>query len=107
MWQIKTVEVTSKTMENWCNNTNLQEKGEKNQPTNYRGITLTSCLEKLFTSLLGNRLVTFLETQNIINTHQFGFRSNSRTAYSIFVLQQLIHKAFTEREKLYVAFIDY
>ena len=57
-------------MENWCNNTNLQEKGEKNQPTNYRGITLTSCLEKLFTSLLGNRLVTFLETQNIINTHQ-------------------------------------
>ena len=54
-----------------------------------------------------NRLVIFLDKHNIINPNQFAFRSNSRTTDSIFVLQQLIHKAFDRIGKLHVAFIEY
>ena len=84
-----------------------KKKGDQSQPTNYRGITLTSCLGKLFTAILRNSLVIFLDKHNFINPNQFGFRSNSKTTDSIFVLQQLIHKAFDRKEKLHVAFIDY
>ena len=49
----------------------------------------------------------YLDKHNIINPNRFGFRSNSRTTDSIFVLQQLIHKAFDTKEKLHVAFIEF
>ena len=77
---------------------------------NYRGITLTSCLGKLFTSILQNRLNKFIEKHNALNPEQFGFRPNSRITDSlIFVFQQLLHKyKYTKQhKKLYVGFIDY
>ena len=44
-----------------------KKKGDKKWPANYRGITLTSCLGKLFTSILQNRLNKFIEQHNILN----------------------------------------
>jgi len=49
-----------------------KQKGDKKSPANYRGITLTSCLGKLFTSILQNRLNKFIEQHDVLN--QFGFR---------------------------------
>ena len=34
----------------------VYKKGDSSDPTNYRGITLTSCFSKLFTSLINERL---------------------------------------------------
>ena len=34
----------------------FKNKGESTNPDNYRGITLLSCLGKLFTSVLNNRI---------------------------------------------------
>ena len=42
-----------------------KKKGDKKCPANYRGITLTSCLGTLFTSILQNRLNKFIEQHNI------------------------------------------
>ena len=84
-----------------------KRKGDKRSPANYRGITLTSCLGKLFTSILQSRLNKFIEQHNILNPEQFGFRSNSRTTDSLFILQQLINKYTKQHKKLYVGFIDY
>ena len=68
---------------------------------------MTSCLGKLFTSILQSRLNTFIEQHNILNPEQFGFRPNSRTTDSLFILQQLINKYKKQHKKLYVGFIDY
>ncbi len=51
-----------------------RNKGEKNDPKNYRPITILSCLGKLFTSIINNRLCSFLETFLLLNENQFGFR---------------------------------
>ena len=48
-----------------------KRKGDKRSPANYRGITLTSCLGKLFTSILQSRLNKFIEQHNILNPEQF------------------------------------
>ena len=68
---------------------------------------MTSCLDKLFTSILQSRLNKYIQIHNILNPKQFGFRPNARTTDSLFMLQQLLHKCTKQHEKLYVGFIDY
>ena len=84
-----------------------KRKGDKKCPANYRAINLTSCLGKLFTPILQNRLNKFIEQHNILNPEQFGFRPNARTTISLFILRQLFHKYTKHPKKLYVGFIDY
>ena len=43
-------------------------------PKNYRPVALTSHLIKLFEKLLRNKIVTFLEQNNLMNNNQHGFR---------------------------------
>ena len=41
-----------------------KKKGNPSDPNNYRGITLLSCLGKLFTAVLNERLTSYLEDNN-------------------------------------------
>ena len=68
---------------------------------------MTDCLGKLFTSILQSRLNKFIEQHNILNPEQFGFRPNSQTTDSLFILQQLLYKYTRQHKKLCVGFIDY
>ena len=43
-------------------------------PKNYRPVALTSHLIKLFEKLLRNKIVKFLEDNNLMNNYQHGFR---------------------------------
>ena len=38
----------------------VHKKGDKSDVTNYRGITLVSCISKLFTAVLNKRIAVFL-----------------------------------------------
>jgi hypothetical protein len=44
----------------------IYKKGEMEDPANYRGITISSCLGKLFATVVNNRLQKFLH-DNIIS----------------------------------------
>ncbi len=68
----------------------LFKGGNPFDPSDYRGISLTSCLGKLFCSILNSRIVTYLEENNIYTLQQI--RKKSRTSDHIFVLQTLINK---------------
>ena len=48
-------------------------------PNNYRGITLNSCLGKLFFTILYNRLATIFEQEKIYCKEQGGFPKKHRT----------------------------
>ena len=41
-----------------------KKKGSPNDPENYRGITLLSCIGKLFTACINARLCRFLESSD-------------------------------------------
>jgi len=64
-------------------------KGSHTEPNNYRPITILSCLGKLFTSVLNERLVQFNSLQNIINENQAGFRKSYSTLDHVFTLSFL------------------
>ena len=54
----------------------LYKKGDKKDPNNYRGISLASCLCKLFTSLIAERIEKELENKQVLGQEQAGFRKN-------------------------------
>lgn len=84
-----------------------KNKGNPKSPENYRPITILSCLGKLFTSIINNRLNTYIDKHNILESCQAGFRKNHATIDNLFVIKSLIDIAKTSRKKLFCCFIDF
>ena len=76
-------------------------------PGNYRGITVMSCLSKLFNSILNNTLQNYLDTNKITNPCQIGFQPNARTVDQLFILRTLIEKYTCNKSKLFACFVDF
>ncbi len=51
-----------------------KKKGEITDPNNYRGISLLSCVGKIFTSLVTGRIAKYLEHFELLGGEQAGFR---------------------------------
>ena len=84
-----------------------KNKGDIEDVNNYRGITLLSCLGKLFTSILNDRLTMYSITINIINETQAGFRQDYSTLHHIFLLKSVIDLFNWRKKKLFCLFVDY
>ena len=94
----------------WCEGyiTNIHKKGSHFAPENYRSITITSALGKLFNTCLNTRLQTYLEQHNIITPQQIGFEKGSSTIDHLFTFKTIIDKhTQTTSQKLYTCFIDF
>ena len=83
------------------------KKGERLNTDNYRGITILSCLGKLFTRLLNIRLEAWADAENILSEAQYGFRKGRGTADCLFIIQGLVDILFAKGKKLYACFVDY
>ena len=85
----------------------LFNKGNANDANNYRGITLISCLEKIFTSVINNRLLKWSDENNIVTDAQFGFKPGYGTTDAIVSLHSIISIVLSSKKKLYCSFVDY
>lgn len=59
------------------------KKGIKNDIQNFRPISLLSNISKIFEKALHNRIVYFLESNNLLGAEQFGFRKNRSTELAL------------------------
>ena len=94
----------------WCEGiiTAIHKKGSKIMPDNYRGITVSSCLGKVFGSILNKRLILFCDKHNIIDERQSSHRKKCRTTDNIFILRSIFEKyCINENKKLYACFVDF
>ncbi|UYV77547.1 hypothetical protein LAZ67_15001466 [Cordylochernes scorpioides] len=83
------------------------KSGDKDNPSNYRGIALISNFSKLFTTILRSRLNEWVERRNVIPENQAGFRRGRSCVDLIFTLTSLIQLSLRKkRGKLYVFFVD-
>ena len=87
----------------------FKNKGDPRDPSNYRGITILSCLGKLFTSCINTRLTSYSKSCDIrpIGNEQAGFRQGFSTADHIFFLKTLIDLYLFKKKRLYYCFVDY
>ena len=75
-----------------------KNKGEINDPDNYRGITLRSCFGKLFTSILNDRLTTYINLNEMMSEAQAGFRKGYSTTDQIFTLKCIVELFYARAE---------
>ena len=84
-----------------------KNKGSRDDPANYRPITILSCLGKLFTAVLNTRLNDYLEESFLLNENQAGFRKHYSTLDHIFSLHTLIEILKANKQNLFCCFIDF
>ena len=68
---------------------------------------MLSCLGKLFTSIINDRLTHFSNRHDIVKETQAGLRQGYRTLDHIFLLKSIIDLFLWKRKKLFCLFIDY
>ena len=59
----------------WCEGiiTPIFKSGDKTDAGNYRGICVSSCLGKFFSTIINDRLSKFVESSNTLQPSQIGF----------------------------------
>ena len=86
----------------------IHKKGPEDDPENYRGIALISCLAKFFYSILNNRLLQYCIKHEVFSPTQLGFLPGNRTSDAHIILHNLIRKyCHKNKSKLYGCFIDF
>ena len=82
----------------------IYKKGDKSNPSNYRGITLTSTMSKLMTYLLNERLLHWLDYNDLSSQSQFAYKPGYSTIDAVYVLQSAIAQ---NKPITHCAFIDF
>ena len=69
---------------------------------NYRGISLLSCISKLYSAFLNDRISKYLEHNDLLSDEQNGFRANRSCEDHVFTLNSIIRN----NSNVYTTFID-
>ena len=92
----------------WRNSliTPIHKKGDKSNPDNYRAIAVGSCIGKLFSAIVLDRIITFKKTFAPDPPNQMGFTKNAQTIDHILTLKTVAEKYKKNGQKLYCVFVD-
>ena len=75
------------------------KNGDANLLNNYRPISLLPAFSKLLEKVVFNQLITFLNNNDILYKHQYGFRSNHSTLHPITQLIKYITESNDRKTK--------
>ena len=75
-------------------------------PQNYRPISLTRCVCKLYEKMVNKRLVEYLEKNKLLAEIQCGFRRNRSTLDHLVRLDTYIRKGFAQKKEVVDVFFD-
>ena len=64
----------------------LFKKGDVNNPSNYRGISLCDTSSTLYSAIINNRLREWVEQNNITTEYQAGFKRGYSATDNMFTL---------------------
>ena len=75
-------------------------------PLNYRGISLLSCVYKLYSGVLNDRIVNYLEDLGFFVEEQNGFRRKRSCQDHLFCITSVIRNRLYNRKPTFAAFVD-
>ena len=70
--------------------------GDKHEYTNYRPISLLSSFSKLLEKIVSRQIVRFLNANNILYKHQYGFREKHNTSHPVLHFTNKIFNALNQ-----------
>ena len=83
----------------------LYKKGDTDDPSNYRPISLLNSIYKIYMILIRTRLQVVLE--NTLSTTQYGFRTAKSTSHAIYLVRRMQDIAEQQGSNLIMAFLDW
>ena len=84
------------------------KSGSKKNPANYRGISITTSMYKIFSCIINKRLYEWAEATHKIDEAQAGFRQNYSTIDNLFTLQAIIQKYLSKQgRRFYCLYVDF
>ncbi|XP_044766826.1 uncharacterized protein LOC123322842 [Coccinella septempunctata] len=86
--------------------TPIPKGGPTEELSNYRPISVLPAFSKLFELLLKERLVCFLESNNLVHESQHGFRRSKSTVSAMLDVMDTIIEAYNNSEEVELASID-
>jgi len=84
----------------------LHKGGPQEDLGNYRGVSLTSNIGKVFAGIIATRLSKEVEERGLLPECQAGFRKGRSVEDNLFVLGAVIESAKRRRSPLVLAFVD-
>ena len=86
--------------------TPLYKSGASDDPGNYRPISLLSILSKILEKVIATQLTNFLESNNLINCTQHGFRPNLSTITALTKVTNTIYENMDNKKISLLALCD-
>ncbi|NEQ69831.1 MAG: hypothetical protein F6K21_30935 [Symploca sp. SIO2D2] len=90
-----------------ANITPIFKKGDHSVPGNYRPISLTSVIGKLFEKILRDKIVNHLETNKLLRDSQHGFRNKRSCLTNLLDFFSEIFQTYDETRSVDVIYFDF
>ena len=84
----------------------IYKKGDCEDPSNNRPISITAALAKIFEKVLREQMSNYLESNKLLTQRQFGFRSKYSTTDALVYATENIRKKLDNSENTAAAFIN-
>ena len=84
----------------------IYKKGDNNDSSNFRPITLQSCMYKLFVAIVSDRILKWANNNNLLLDYQKGFRQGEGCYEHTFMLQSIVKDARNNGKRLSIAWLD-
>jgi hypothetical protein len=86
--------------------TPIFKKGEKDNPTNYRPVSLLSCCGKIFERIIFKYMYNFFNDNNLLYKYQSGFLPNHSTTFQLIDIYHHICQSFDNKQYSCMVFCD-
>ena len=86
--------------------TPIYKSGPKSDIKNYRPVCSLSPFSKIFERIIYNRMIEFIDQNNILSANQFGFRKGFSTESAIIQFINNVHNGLNKRNHTVAIFMD-
>ena len=85
----------------------IYKKGDSSLFSNYRPISVLPAFSKILEKLVYNRMMKFINKNNILNENQFGFREHRSTEMAILKFANMFYDASENNDTMFGIFLDF
>ena len=85
----------------------LYKKGEKDNPSNYRPMSILPTFSKIFEKAIYKQVYRFLSKYSVLSDDQFGFRSRKSTCHAMLNLLQYLYPSLDSSNCIASVFLDF